>query len=276
MTEPTTRTVFIVSDGTAITAEAIAHSLLAQFPEIDFYEETIPYVDTVRKANAVVELVDRTARHQQLRPLVVSTVAEPGIRSRIAACSSALILDMFDAFLGKLQNELHAQALEQTGLFHRITNPTRYDSRIAAINFTLAHDDGGSVRHYDQSELVLIGVSRTGKTPVSLYLALQFGIRAANYPLTEEDLGGTLPRVLLPHRGKLYGLTIDPERLHQIRTQRRPGSPYAAMEQCTRELRAAEDLYRTQGIPFVNTSTRSVEEIATKIVQERGLRRTKI
>lgn len=267
------RSVFFLSNRTAITAETLGHSLLAQFEGMEFREFTIPYVDSRDKAASVVEHINRVATEDGRLPIVFSTLADPEIRALVVN-SKGLILDLFHAFLNSLETELEAKPLERGERSHRLTDAQKYESRMDAINFTLLHDDGAYTRNYDRSDIILVGVSRSGKTPTCLYLALQFGIRAANYPITEEDLGqGALPRMLRPYVAKLYGLTTTPQRLHGVRTARRPHSRYASLEQCTYEIKAVEDLFHAKDIPFLNTTTRSVEEIATRIVQETGLQR---
>ncbi len=267
------RTVFFVSNRTAITAETLARSLLAQFDSLHFQEVMLPYIDSREKATAVVEQIHRTAVNDGVRPIVFSTLIDPGIRQMIVG-AEALVLDLFDLFMMPLAEELKVEPLQETGLSHRIADRASYELRIDAINYTLHHDDGASTRHYAQSDVILIGVSRTAKTPTCLYLALQFGLRAANFPITEEDLDKEeLPSVLRPYYAKLYGLTTDPERLQSIRTERRPGSRYASPKQCQYEVRAVEDMFCAAQIPFLNTTTMSVEEIATTIVQEAGLHR---
>jgi len=267
------RSVFFLSNRTAITAETLGHSLLAQFEGLQFREFTIPYVDNREKAVLVIEQIDRAAAQDTIRPIVFSTLADSDIRALIVN-SQGLVLDLFHAFLHPLETELKAKSGERAERSHRLTDVHKYESRMEAINFALLHDDGAYTRHYDQSDIILIGVSRSGKTPTCLYLALQFGIRAANYPITEEDLGSAeLPRALRAYVAKLYGLTTNPERLQTIRTARRPGSRYASMGQCRYELQAVEELYKSKGIPFLTTTTRSVEEIATRIVQDTGLQR---
>jgi regulator of PEP synthase PpsR (kinase-PPPase family) len=268
------RTMFYISDRTAITAETIGHSLLAQFEgTIEYREVTIPYVDSLEKAAAAAERINNAARADQEQPLVFSTLADPESRELIIR-SDALVLDLFHAFLEPLQRALHSSPLLKRSRSHRISNLSTYESRIAAIDFSLQHDDGARVRDYDKAELIMTGVSRSGKTPTCLYLAMQFGFRAANYPITEEDLQtGKLPEALQLHRSRLHGLTIDARRLASIREERRPGSRYASIEQCRLEVGQVESLFRSHDIPFINTTNMSVEEIATRVVQSRGMER---
>ncbi len=267
------RRVYFLSNRTAITAETLGHSLLAQFPELDFAPLTIPFIDSPGKALKIVERIDADAEQSGLRPIVISTLADEEI-STIIRQANALILDPFDRFLPELEQEFHAHSVHESGRSHRISNPTLYESRIEAIDYALIHDDGATTKQYSLADVIIIGVSRSGKTPTCLYLALQFGIRAANYPITEEDMDSEdLPRHIKQYRKKLFGLTTDPQRLARIREERRPGSRYASIEQCRKELRAAEQLFEQYRIPFVNTADMSIEEIATKVVELAGLRR---
>ena len=265
------RTIFYISDRTAITAEALGHSLLVQFTDMKYREITLRYIDSREKAEATAKQINQAASKDGIRPIVFSTLVESDVREIIFK-SNAFMLDPFQVFLAPLEAELHTQSLQQTGLSHRFSDLGKYDMRMEALSFSLAHDDGADTVNYNKSDIILIGVSRSGKTPTCLYLALMFGIRAVNYPLTEEVLGtDTLPYALRLHKQKLYGLTTEPERLRQIRSERRPGSRYASPHQCRYELRTAEALFLANNVPFLNTTNHSVEEIATKIVQDRGL-----
>lgn len=265
--------VFYISNRTAITAETMGQSLLAQFPDVEFREITVPYIDTSQKATAAIEQIRQIAGESSGRPLVIASLADPEIREIFLQCEEAIVLDLFESFLPPLSEALGIQPIHREGPSHRFSNRARYDSRIKAMNFTLLHDDGGYTLHYEHADIILVGVSRSGKTPTCIYLALQFGVQAANYPLTENDLRSSdLPEVLRGHAAKLYGLTTQPERLHIFRSERRPDSRYASLVRCRSEIRAAEALFREHGIPFLNTGNRSIEEIATCIAQERGLR----
>jgi len=266
------RTVLFISDGTGITAETLGHTLLTQF-DTEFREVTLPYVDSIEAARRVVEKVAALISAGNPRPIIFSSVVRDDVRAALAT-SDATFFDVFDAFIGPLEQELQMPASHAIGQAHGLHNPKVYDVRIDAINFTLQHDDGASFSHYSKADVIIIGVSRTAKTPVSLYLAMQHGIFAANYPLTEDDIMEKgLPRALRGYKDKLYGLSIAPERLHTIRQERRPNSRYASMRQCQLELMRAEALFRSNRIPWLNSTTVSIEEIATTIMHERGLRR---
>ena len=267
------RPVFIVSDRTGITAETLGHSLLTQFEGVRFSVTTVPFLNTPDKANALVERIRVAGATSGLRPLVFSTLVDEALRT-IVSRAEAQVVDFFDAFIGPLERELGVPSSHASGRAHGMSDYTTYTNRIEAMNFALANDDGVTTRHYAHADLVLVGVSRSGKTPTSLYLALQYGLNAAKYPLTIDDLElGRLPAKLMEHKPKLFGLTIDAERLTQIRNERRPDSRYAAGEQVRFEVRSAEALFSSVGIPCVNTTHMSIEEIATTIMHTTGLKR---
>jgi regulator of PEP synthase PpsR (kinase-PPPase family) len=264
------RTVFFVSDSTGITAKVTGQSLLTHFPKMDFERRVIPFVDTVEKAREAVGQIDRAAFENGERPIVFSTLVDPEIRETLAQ-ADCLVLDFFEFFLKPLEREFGQPSTQTVG---RLTQPHEYNEyhrRIEAINFALAHDDGVSVRDLKDAQVILTGVSRCGKTPTCLYLSMQFSIPAANFPLIPEDLErNRIPETLTPFLGKVHGLTIDPVRLAQIRSQRRPGSTYASVENCRKEVSGAEALMRRHGIPFLDTTHKSVEEIATTIAHGRA------
>jgi regulator of PEP synthase PpsR (kinase-PPPase family) len=267
------RTVFFISDGTGISAETLGHSLLTQFEDIEFTQTVLPFVDSVAKARECVARIEEALSRSGARPIVFCTLVNDEVRSTLRA-ADALVLDFFEGFLNPLEAELGTRSTHAVGRSHSAANNKGYLDRIEAINFALAHDDGLGNQELGKADVVLVGVSRSGKTPTCLYLALQFGIKAANVPLTPEDFErGTLPGALEPYLKKLYGLTIAPDRLAEIRTQRRPDSRYARLENCQYEVEQAERLMRRFGIPWLNSTTRSIEEIATKILQEVKLER---
>jgi regulator of PEP synthase PpsR (kinase-PPPase family) len=262
------RTVFIVSDGTGITAEALANSLLTQFEGFEFAQTVIPFVDSIEKANDCVDRIRAAARRDDERPVVFCTLIDPQVRS-LVHMAPALVLDFFEAFVTPLEAELNARSTHAVGRAHSKTETSDYQRRIEAINYTLAHDDGLSNKDLESAEVILVGVSRSGKTPTCLYMAMQFGIKAANYPLIPEDFERrALPTALEPHLEKLYGLTIAPERLARIRAERRPNSKYASIENCRHEVQQAEHLMQRHGIRCLNSTARSIEEIAATILQD--------
>lgn len=264
------RSAFFVSDRTGLTAEVLGRSLLSQFEGIAFHRVTLRYVDTEDKAREAVAQINAAASADGQRPLVFSTLTTPALRNIIGQ-GNALMLDLFEMFITPLETELGTQSSHAIGRSHRAG--ASYTSRMDAVNFALDHDDGGISRNLERAEIVLVGVSRCGKTPTSLYLALQFGIYAANYPLVEEDLATErLPRALMLMRSKLFGLTIRPERLQQIRAERAPNSRYASLETCRTEVLRAENMMRMFSIPFLDVTAMSVEEIATTLVTQAGLK----
>ena len=262
------RTVFFVSDQTGVTAETMGHSLLTQFDGQAFRQVTLPFISTVDKAEEAVRRINATAAAEGVRPVIFSTLVQEDMREIIKR-ANGLFLDFFDAFLGPLELELKVKSSRAQGKAHGMQDIGAYTLRINATNFALANDDGAVTRDYDRADLVLVGVSRSGKTPTCLYMALQYGIRTANYPLVAEDFGrNALPSQLHHLRRKLYGLTIQPERLQVVRNERRPGSRYSTLANCQFEVRAAEALLRQEGVPYIDTSRKSIEEIAATILHE--------
>jgi [pyruvate, water dikinase]-phosphate phosphotransferase / [pyruvate, water dikinase] kinase len=266
------RTVFFVSDQTGVTAETMGHSLLTQFEGLEFRAVTLPFVSNVDKALEVVRKIDAAAAVEGVRPIVFSTLVQDELRE-VVMRANGLFLDFFAAFVGPLERELDTRSTHRAGRAHGMADLAAYATRIDATNFSLAHDDGAGV-DYARADVVLIGVSRSGKTPTCLYMALQYGVFAANYPLTDEDLEGVeLPARLNAVRPRLYGLTIRPERLRQIRNERRPASRYASAQQVQFEVRAAEALFQRFGIPHIDTTECSIEEIASRIINDTGIER---
>jgi len=267
------RTVFFISDSTGITAEMLGHSLLTQFENIEFQQVAIPFVDTVAKADDCVAKIEDARKRSGARPIVFCTLVNEDVRNALRR-ADAFMVDFFESFLSPLEAEFGVRSTHTVGRSHSVVNDKEYHDRMEAINFALTHDDGLGNRELGQADVILVGVSRSGKTPTCLYMALQFGIKAANYPLTPDDFArGAVPGAVEPHLGKLYGLTIAPERLAQIRNERRPGSQYARLDNCRYEVEQAERLMRRYGIRWLNSTTRSIEEIATKILQDVKLER---
>ena len=263
-----TRPVFFVSDGTGITAETLGHSLLAQFPDTRFRPHRMPFVDSPDKARDCAMKIRDAAVESGQRPIVFNTLVDPDAVAGLRE-ADALFLDLFEKFIEPLENELGQRSTHAAGRFHGIAESQDYKRRIEAINFTLAHDDGVSHADLAEADVILVGVSRSGKTPTSLYLAMQFGIKAANYPLIPEDFErNKLPVELTRYRGKLFGLTIGPDRLSQIRQERRPNSRYASIENCLHEIEAAQRMMKREGIKWLDSTAKSIEEISTIILQE--------
>ena len=262
------RTVFFISDGTGITAETFGNAILAQF-EIKPRHVRLPFIDSVDKAHQAVRQINHAAEVEGQRPIVFTTLVNMEVLAVIKAQCNGMLLDMFGIFVAPLESELGIKSNHRVGRFSDASKSKEYDNRIEAINFSLAHDDGQSNRDLAGSDVILVGVSRSGKTPTSLYLAMQYGLKASNYPLIPEDFDRRqLPPALVPHRKKIFGLTIDPQRLSQIRNERRPNSAYASLPNCNHEIHEAEAMMRREGIRWLSTTTKSIEEIATTILQE--------
>jgi [pyruvate, water dikinase]-phosphate phosphotransferase / [pyruvate, water dikinase] kinase len=269
------RTVFFVSDRTGITAEMLGNSMLVQFDQVAFDRITIPFVDSTEKVEEVIRHINQVADRDGLRPIVFSSLVDEEAAEHLRDEAKALTLDVFQVFISPLEAELSMRSSHAAGRSHGIANSHDYFARMEAINFTQAHDDGAQTRDLPKAQVILVGVSRCGKTPTSLYLALQFGIRTANFPLTPDDfVERRLPESIMPFRDKLFGLTIHPDRLREIREERRPGSRYASLENCRFEVREAESMMESERIPVLDTTTKSIEEIATTILHRTGLRRS--
>ena len=267
------RSAFFISDGTGITAETLGQSLLAQFENVTFSKFTRPYIDSAEKARAMVQQIDNAAEKDGVRPIIFDTIVNQDIRE-ILATSNGFMIDIFSSFLAPLEQELAEHSSYSVGKSHSIGHHSNYMERIEAVNFALDNDDGARTHYYDKADIILVGVSRCGKTPTSLYLAMQYGIRAANYPFIADDMDNlVLPASLKPLQHKMFGLTINPERLAAIREERRENSRYASLRQCRMEVTEVEALYRKNKIPCLNSTNYSVEEIATKIMDIMGLNR---
>jgi len=267
------RTAFYISDGTAITSEVFGHALLSLFP-IEFEHQTISFVETIEKANEAKEKINKVCARSNEPALVFHTFVNNDIRKIIDSCDG-VIYNFLEHFVAPLEEELKMKAKPKAHRTHSI-HENSYDYRIEAVNYALANDDGSVVTNYEGADVILVGVSRSGKTPSSLYLALQYGVKAANYPFTDDDMDELkLPDFLKAHKKKLFGLTIDAQRLMDIREGRMSNSKYASARQCRMEVREVEKLYKKERIPFINTTKFSVEEITAKILSETGLQRYK-
>lgn len=269
------RTVYFVSDGTGITAETLGHSVLTQFESFRYRRVRAPFVDSVDKARELVARINENAVLDGRRPIVFSTLVDPQANAELRR-SRAMVLDLLDSFVVPLEQELGLQSTHTIGRSHTMSDTGSYHRRIEAINFALAHDDGQSAHGLQTADVILVGVSRSGKTPTSLYLAMQYGVKAANYPLIPEDFErDELPSALPQHRRKLFGLSISPERLSEVRNERRPDSRYASLENCRLEVSAAERMMRREGIRWLSSTTKSIEEIAATIMNEHRLHRNR-
>jgi regulator of PEP synthase PpsR (kinase-PPPase family) len=261
------RTVFFVSDGTGITAETFGHSVLTQF-DLKFKQIRLPFIDTLDKAHEAARKINDAFHAEGNRPIVFSTLVQAEL-ANVVFKANGMHMDLIQTFVAPLEQELGVKSTHTVGRSHNIADSEEYKNRIEAINFSLAHDDGQSNKNLSTADVILVGVSRSGKTPTSLYLAMQYGIKAANYPLIPDDFErGHLPSVLPEFKAKMFGLSIAPERLCEIRNERRPGSKYAALENCRYEVNEAEAMMKREGIRWLSSTAKSIEEIATTILQE--------
>lgn len=265
---------FFLAGGTGISAETLGNMLLGQFPTMEFQARKIPFITTVPQAREVVAMME-AARTDAVTPLVFSTVADEEVRAELLKTKCAFI-DLFGSHLDTVERVLHVNAAHNVGSVHGVGDQTRYEARMKAVEYAMEHDDGQSLRALGQADLILTAPSRCGKTPTTMYLALQHGLKVANYPLVEEDFDtNDLPRPIRPYVDKVFGILSTPARLSQVRNERRAGSRYASLAQCTYELRRADQMYITHHIPSVSSASMSVEEMAAVILQslEKGTRR---
>lgn len=267
------KSVFFVSDRTGITTEGLGNALLTQFESVAFRKEVMPFVDTLCKADQAVIKINNHYIQDGVKPIIFTSIINPNIRNKFKL-SYACHMDFFESLIPNLEKEIGKPASLAIGKSHGIIDEDTYYKRIDAIDYSLYNDDGVTAKNFEKADVILIGVSRVGKTPTCLYLAVNYGIKAANYPLAEADLrSDKLPRSLIPHHGKLFGLTIDLDRLHHIRTNRLPNSEYANINTCAKEINAALHIMETYDIPYLNTSKKSIEEISVAIMQSINLHR---
>lgn len=272
MNNPINLEVFYVSDRTGITAEALGRSLLTQFNKGDCRYTVLPYIDTDEKLSALIQQI-LAVKNDDRQIIVFSTLSDEAMRQRLSN-EDFFVLDLFSTCLPSLQDAMKQHSSPVIGQTHGMGNQEQYLARMDAVNFTLNVDDGLRTKDYAHADIILTGVSRSGKTPTCLYMAMQFGIRAANYPFVDEDLEkGRLPDALKAWKAKLYGLAIDPTTLQKIRQSRLPDSRYASIEQCRKEIKLVSNLYRQENITVVESSSMSVEELATTLMQKANLRR---
>lgn len=264
---------FYISDGTAITAEVVGHATLSQF-DLEFSHQTIPFIENIEVAEQVKQLINSSYKTTGVAPLVFFTFVDLKIKEVIQK-SNGVCFDVMMPFTSQIAYITKTEPQAKLHRTHSI-NDSSYDFRIDAINYALANDDGQTTKNYDKADVILVGVSRSGKTPTSLYLAMQYGIKAANYPFINEDMDNLkLPKELKAHKKKIFGLTIDPNRLAAIRNERLANSKYASMRQCRMELKEVELLYRKEKLPYINSTHFSVEEISAKIIADMDLKRHK-
>ena len=260
------RAVFFVSNSTGITVETLGRSLLYQFSSTQFESHSLRFIDSVDKANDAVQTINEYATKTGLRPIILSTLVKSELRDILSGVQG-LYLDIFDTFISPIEEVIGCEAKLGMGRVHGIGDDEYYSERIDAVNYSLKTDDGVGAKGYDKADVILIGASRTGKTPTSLYLAMHYGLKAANYPIVDEELDShSLPASLRGYKDKIFGLLVTPERLKNIRTKRRADSTYSSLSQCQYEIRQTETLFQQQNIPYFDVSSMSIEEISSSIM----------
>ena len=260
------RAVFFVSNSTGITVETLGRSLLYQFSSTQFESHSLRFVDTEDKAKEAVKTINNLASETGSRPIILSTLVKPELRG-ILSTANGLYLDVFDTFISPIEHEIGSEAKLGMGRAHGIIDDDYYTDRMDAVNYSLKTDDGVGAKEYSQADVILTGASRTGKTPTSLYLAMHYGLKAANYPIVDEEIDShSLPKSLRNYKEKVFGLLVTPERLQSIRTKRRPDSQYATLSQCQYEIRQTEAMFQQENIPYFDVSSMSIEEVSSNIM----------
>jgi [pyruvate, water dikinase]-phosphate phosphotransferase / [pyruvate, water dikinase] kinase len=259
--------VFFLSDSTGISAETMGNALLIQFPDVRFERTLIPFISSIEEARDVVARLDAVLDSGGRTPLVFATAASDEVRLELVK-TRCPVIDFFGLHMERVESILETQGVHAAARLHGVGDIKRYNSRMQAVEYTIEHDDGQSLRSLDKADVVLLAPSRCGKTPTAMYLALQHGLFVANYPIVEEDLESSqLPRPVRHLRDRCFGLMTTPARLSAVRQERRPNSRYASLEQCTFELRQTEAIFKLHDLPVVDSATKSVEEISTMILQ---------
>jgi len=260
------RAVFFVSNSTGITVETLGRSLLYQFSSTQFESHSLRFIDTTDKAKEAVNTINKLTSVTGSRPIILSTLIKPELRD-ILATAQGLYLDIFDTFIAPIEEEIGCEAKLGMGRSHGIIDDDYYSERIDAVNYSLKTDDGVAASEYSQADVILTGASRTGKTPTSLYLAMHYGLKAANYPIVDDEIDShSLPASLKNYKDKVFGMLVTPERLQSIRTKRRPDSQYASLSQCQYEIRQTESLFQQENIPYFDVSSMSIEEVSSNIM----------
>lgn len=259
--------VFLVSDSTGITIDSLGQSLFTQFPEIQFEKNVFPFVSNQNEAMRVISHIHKESSSQKAPPLVFTSLANEQLKNLFLSNGIAII-DIFSTFIPTMEAQLEAHASHAIGETHGVSNTNHYIKRIDALNFTLSHDDGMKINDMESADIILTGVSRSGKTPTCLYLAMHYNLKAANYPLVDNDFDSTsLPQPIAEYKSRVFGLTISPQQLCKIREERRPSSKYSSYEQCEFETKKAEAIFKNSNLPYLDTTSTSIEEITTTIIQ---------
>ena len=263
--------VFFLSDSTGISAETMGNALLIQFPELRFERTLIPFITSVEEARRVVAILD-VAMDGPVTPLAFTTAAVDEVRLELLT-SRCPVIDFFDMHMTRVERILGVAGAREASRLHGVGDVKRYNARMAAVEYAIEHDDGQSLRALHKAQVILLAPSRCGKTPTTMYLALQHGVFVANYPLVDEDFEAAgLPRPVQDLEDRCFGLLTTPARLSEVRQERRPHSRYASLEQCSYELRRAKAMFAAHRIPTVDSSAKSVEEMSTVILQSMSVK----
>ena len=261
----------LVSDSTGETVISIARACVVQFEGVDVIDHLWSMVRTKIQLEDVIKGISEEPG------MVVFTLLDQSLRDRLEAyCADRKLtcIAALDTFMAAFRHYLGVSSQARPGRQHALD--AEYFARIEALNFVMSHDDGQSVADLAEADVILVGVSRTSKTPTCIYLANR-GIKAANVPIVP---GATLPSELMDNdRSLIVGLTEDASRLVQIRRNRmrslnqKDETDYTDLDQVKSEVAAARRLFNERQWPTIDVTRRSIEETAAAIIQLHSQRR---
>lgn len=265
--------VIVISDGTGETASAITRAAMTQFQDKEIFFTRYKNIRTKEQIDAIFQ---EAAIHHDI---VVYTIVSVELRAYIAELSKrdhVRSVDVMGPLLTAFSNFFEAEPNYQPGLLHAVND--QYFKRVAAIEFTLNHDDGRNINSLEEADVVLVGISRTSKTPLSMYLSLE-GIKTVNVPIV---MGVPLPEKLFQiDQRKIFGLTIDPDELFRIRKNRlsRLGlandeGDYADISKVSEEIEWASRIFsENKRWPVFNVTGKALEETAAEIIKLLNMRK---
>ncbi len=265
--------VVVISDGTGETASSITRAAMAQFPDKEIFFTRYKNIRTKEQIDAIFQ---EAAIHHDI---VIYTIVSVQLRQYIAELSKrdhVRSVDVMGPLLTTFSNFFEAEPEYKPGLLHQVND--NYFNRVAAIEFTLNHDDGRNMSSLDEADVILVGISRTSKTPLSMYLSLE-GIKVVNVPIV---MGVELPEKLFQiDQRKIFGLTIEPEALFQIRKNRlsrlglsKDEGDYADMSKVHEEIEWATKIFsENKRWPVFNVTGKALEETAAEILKLLNMRK---
>ena len=258
-------TIIVISGGIGVSGEQVVNTLLAQFPDDAIHVTT---VGNVRQPEQITQALSQA---QKIEALVVHTLVDPALHEHLLRESQRLqvqAVDLMGPIMEWVTQKLGVAPKAKPGLYRQLHG--EYFERISAIDFTMTHDDGKNPEGWPEAQIMLVGPSRVGKTPLSIYLAV-LGWKVANYPL--------VPQVPVPESlfsldpQRMVGIKIEPDQLLEFRTRRQkllgaPGaSPYADTEAVYEEIEEASKVFRRGGFKVIDMTNKTIEQGADEIIR---------